>query len=56
MWPGIGLSARFVEKGGADMNIIFNSGRFRMAKRSSFADMMPFGDANAVVLDMVIDR
>lgn len=50
---GIGLSAKFVEKGGADLIIIYNSGRFRMAGRGSLAGMMPFGDANAIVLDMV---
>lgn len=50
---GIGLSAKFVEKGGADLIIIYNSGRFRMAGRGSLAGMMPYGDANATVLDMV---
>ena len=50
---GIGLSAKFVEKGGADLIIIYNSGRFRMAGRGSLAGMMPYGDANAIVLDMV---
>lgn len=50
---GIGLSAKFVEKAGADLIIIYNSGRFRMAGRGSLAGMMPYGDANAVVLDMV---
>ena len=50
---GIGLSAKFVEKAGADLIIIYNSGRFRMAGRGSLAGMMPYGDANAIVLDMV---
>lgn len=50
---GIGLSAKFVEKAGAELIIIYNSGRFRMAGRGSLAGMMPYGDANAVVLDMV---
>lgn len=50
---GIGLSAKFVEKAGADLIIIYNSGRFRMAGRGSLAGMMPYGDANAVVVDMV---
>lgn len=50
---GTGLSAKFVEKGGADLIIIYNSGRFRMAGRGSLAGMMPYGDANATVLDMV---
>lgn len=53
MCLGIGLSAKFVEKGGADLIIIYNSGRFRMAGRGSLAGMMPYGDANATVLDMV---
>ena len=47
------MSAKFVEKGGADLIIIYNSGRFRMAGRGSLAGMMPYGDANATVLDMV---
>ena len=50
---GNGLSAKFVEKGGADLIIIYNSGRFRMAGRGSLAGLMPYGDANAIVLDMV---
>lgn len=50
---GIGLSAKFVEKGGADLIIVYNSGRFRMAGRGSLAGMMPYGDANGIVLEMV---
>lgn len=53
MFLGIGLSAKFIEKGGADLIIVYNSGRFRMAGRGSLAGMMPYGDANAIVLDMV---
>lgn len=49
---GIGLSAKFVEAGGADLIIIYNSGRFRMAGRGSLAGLMPYGDANAIVVDM----
>jgi predicted TIM-barrel enzyme len=49
---GIGLSAKFAEAGGADLIIIYNSGRFRMAGRGSLAGMMPYGDANAIVVDM----
>src|ERR1700738_1394168 len=49
---GTGLSAKCAEEGGADMIIIYNSGRFRMAGRGSLAGMMPYGDANAIVLDM----
>lgn len=50
---GIGLSAKFVEQGGGDLIIIYNSGRFRMAGRGSLAGLMPYGNANDVVLDMV---
>ena len=49
---GIGLSAKFIEAGGADLIIIYNSGRFRMAGRGSLAGLMPYGDANAIVVDM----
>lgn len=53
---GIGLSAKFVEQGGGDLIIIYNSGRFRMAGRGSLAGLMPYGNANDVVLDMVSPR
>lgn len=49
---GTGISAKFVEKGGVDLIIIYNSGRYRMAGRGSLAGVMPYGDANAIVLDM----
>jgi predicted TIM-barrel enzyme len=49
---GTGLSAKAGEAGGLDLIIIYNSGRFRMAGRGSLAGMMPYGDANAIVLDM----
>ena len=49
---GIGLSAKFIEQGGGDLIIVYNSGRYRMAGRGSLAGMMPYGDANAIVLDM----
>lgn len=49
---GIGLSAKFIEAGGGDLIIIYNSGRFRMAGRGSLAGLMPYGNANDVVLDM----
>ncbi|KAK5231144.1 ToMV susceptible protein tm-1(GCR26) [Exophiala xenobiotica] len=49
---GTCLSAKFIEAGGADLIIIYNSGRFRMAGRGSLAGLMPYGDANAVVVDM----
>ncbi|KAI1787330.1 TIM-barrel-protein domain-containing protein [Ganoderma leucocontextum] len=49
---GIGLSAKFIERGGADLIVLYNSGRFRMAGRGSLAGLMPYGDANAIVLEM----
>src|SRR5882672_2625792 len=49
---GTGISAKFIERGGGDIIIIYNSGRFRMAGRGSLAGMMPYGDANAIVVDM----
>ncbi|KAL9595285.1 MAG: hypothetical protein Q9219_006538 [cf. Caloplaca sp. 3 TL-2023] len=49
---GIGLSAKCLEEGGADLILVYNSGRFRMAGRGSLAGMMPYNDMNAVVLDM----
>jgi predicted TIM-barrel enzyme len=49
---GTGLSAKCAEAGGVDLIIIYNSGRFRMAGRGSLSGMMPYGDANAIVLDM----
>jgi len=49
---GPGISAKFCEKGGVDLIIIYNSGRFRMAGRGSLAGLLPFGDANAIVVDM----
>src|SRR5262245_11637982 len=49
---GTGISAKFAEEGGADLIIIYNSGRFRMAGHGSLAGLLPFGDANAIVCDM----
>jgi predicted TIM-barrel enzyme len=49
---GTGISAKCAEAGGIDLIIIYNSGRFRMAGRGSMAGMMPYGDANAIVMDM----
>ena len=49
---GTGLSAKCVEQGGADLIVIYNSGRFRMAGRGSLAGLMPYGDANAIVVEM----
>src|SRR5919107_4322494 len=49
---GTGISAKLAEAGGADLIIIYNSGRYRMAGRGSLAGLMPYGDANAIVVDM----
>src|SRR6187431_1881765 len=49
---GTGISAKMSEAGGIDLLVIYNSGRFRMAGRGSLAGMMPYGDANAIVMDM----
>src|SRR5919106_6965375 len=49
---GTGISAKFAERGGVDLIIIYNSGRFRMAGRGSLAGLLPYGDANAIVVEM----
>jgi predicted TIM-barrel enzyme len=49
---GTGISAKFEEEGGVDLIIVYNSGRFRMAGRGSLAGLMPYGDANAIVMEM----
>jgi predicted TIM-barrel enzyme len=49
---GTGLSAKSVEAGGVDLIIIYNSGRYRMAGRGSLAGLLPYGDANAIVVEM----
>jgi predicted TIM-barrel enzyme len=49
---GTGLSAKCAEEGGTDLIIIYNSGRYRMAGRGSLAGLMPYGDANAIVMEM----
>ena len=49
---GTGLSAKFIERGGADLLIVYNSGRFRMAGHSSMCGLLPLGDANAIVMEM----
>jgi predicted TIM-barrel enzyme len=59
---GIGLSAKCAEVAGLDFVVVYNSGRYRMAGRSSMAGLMPYGDANAIVTEMatetlaVVDR
>ena len=52
---GTGISAKVAEQGGADLIIIYNSGRYRMAGRGSLAGFMPYGDANAIVVDMAAE-
>jgi predicted TIM-barrel enzyme len=49
---GTGLSAKCAQAGGADLIIVYNSGRYRMAGRGSLAGMMPYGDANSIVVEM----
>jgi predicted TIM-barrel enzyme len=49
---GTGISAKCAEAGGIDLIIIYNSGRFRMAGRGSLSGMMPYGDANQIVMEM----
>ncbi|GMP27358.1 hypothetical protein CsSME_00003390 [Camellia sinensis var. sinensis] len=49
---GTGISAKFEEAGGVDLIVLYNSGRFRMAGRGSLAGLLPFADANAIVVDM----
>lgn len=49
---GTGISAKFEEEGGVDLMVIYNSGRFRMAGRGSLSGTMPYGDANAIVMEM----
>src|SRR6184192_3859941 len=49
---GTGISAKCAEAGGIDLIVIYNSGRFRMAGRGSLSGMMPYGDANAIVMEM----
>src|SRR5215470_11695309 len=49
---GTGLSAKCEEAGGVDLIVIYNSGRYRMAGRGSLAGLMPYGDANAIVVEM----
>ena len=49
---GIGISAKLEEEGGVDLIIIYNSGRYRMAGRGSLAGLMPYGDANGIVVEI----
>jgi predicted TIM-barrel enzyme len=52
---GTGISAKCAEAGGADLIIIYNSGRFRMAGRGSISGLMPYGDANQIVVEMAAE-
>src|SRR5258705_11867942 len=49
---GTGISAKFIEKGGSDLLIIYNPGRFRMAGRGSACGLMAYGDANAIAMEI----
>ncbi len=49
---GAGITAKFSEAGGADMLIVYNSGRYRMAGRGSLAGLLSYGDANQIVVEM----
>ena len=52
---GAGISAKFEEAGGIDLIVIYNSGRFRMAGHGSLAGLLPYGDANAIVMEMAAE-
>ena len=52
---GTGLSAKCEEAGGIDLIVIYNSGRYRMAGRGSLAGLMPYGDANQIVVEMAAE-
>ena len=52
---GTGISAKCAQAGGADLIVIYNSGRFRMAGRGSLSGLMPYGDANAIVCEMAAE-
>src|ERR1700751_6098355 len=52
---GTGLSAKLSEAGGIDLLVIYNSGRFRMAGRGSLSGMMPYGDANGIVMESAVE-
>jgi predicted TIM-barrel enzyme len=52
---GTGISAKCEEAGGIDLIVIYNSGRYRMAGRGSLSGMMPYGDANAIVMEMAAE-
>jgi len=49
---GTGISAKFIEKGGGDLIIIYNSGRFRMSGHGSTCGLMAYGDANAIAMEI----
>jgi len=52
---GTGISAKFEEAGGIDLIVIYNSGRFRMAGHGSLCGLLPFGDANQIVMQMAAE-
>src|SRR3546814_17380763 len=49
---GTGISAQCEEAGGIDLIVIYNSGRYRMAGRGSLAGLLPYGNANQIVMEM----
>ena len=52
---GTGISAKMSEAGGIDLLVIYNSGRFRMGGRGSLSGLMPYGDANGIVVEMAAE-
>lgn len=52
---GTGISAKCAQSGGADLIVIYNSGRFRMAGHGSLSGLMPYGDANRIVVEMACE-
>ena len=52
MGTGTGITAKFAERGGADLIVIYNSGRYRMSGFASCAGLLAYGDANAIVMEM----
>ena len=52
---GTGISAKMAEAGGADLLIVYNSGRYRMAGRGSLAGLLAYGDANGIVVEMAAE-
>ena len=49
---GTGISAKFAERGGADMIGIYNSGFFRMDGKGSTGGLMPYANGNDLLLEL----